>query len=430
MNDENKHPFKEFLAYVARAQALLGLSDADVGSLLEANAIIRKDLSVSRGGKPTKLPAYRIQFSNARGPYKGGIRFHPDVDEEEIKALAAMMAVKSAVIKIPFGGAKGGVQFNPKDYSKDEVHMVAREFVQAFYEYMGPNKDIPAPDISTDAKIMGVMVDAYEGVAQESAPASFTGKPISLGGIDGRDTATALGGIMVLESYVKEVGLKSENLRVAIHGFGNVGAHAAVLLHDRGYLVVGLADTKGSVMASHGHSLDPNEFVRVKKETGSIGKMYCTEKGCDEKKMHEDHVTVGESTDVLTMRADIIVPAAVGGVITTSVAKKMKAKIVLELANGPTVASADEILESNNVTVIPDVLANAGGVSVSYFEWLSGRTGEQFTRAMVADRLSTLMESAWKDISRFSMQKKVSLRTAAYALGMERILQAERDRGR
>lgn len=427
MTDEQQHPFKEFEQYVERACEVLQLTKEDVKALLEPNSVLKQDLNVTVNGEKKSLPAYRVQFSNARGPYKGGIRFHPEADEEEVKALAAMMAVKCAVVNIPFGGAKGGVQFDPHICSTDEVHGIAREFVQTFFEHLGPKKDIPAPDVSTNPEIMGVMLDAFEEVAKENAPASFTGKPVSLGGLPGRVTATALGGVMILDTYVKEKGLNPRDLRVAVHGFGNAGSNVATLLHERGYMIVGLADVGGSVMSQSG--LDPHAFVRIKHEGHSVCDLYCKGSVCDESKLRDDEVTIGKPEEVLTMDADIVIPAALGGVITTDVAKNIKAKIILELANGPTTAAADEILKEKDIVVMPDILANAGGVSVSYIEWLAGKTGDRPGRAAVEERLFKVMKGAWRDVSRFALENNVSYRTAAFALGAKRILEAERDRG-
>lgn len=422
-----RHPFQEFAEYVEKAREVLALSKDAIKPLLEPNAILKENLKVTVKGEQKTFPAYRIQFSNARGPYKGGIRFHPDADEEEVTALAAMMAVKCAVVDIPFGGSKGGVQFDPHLYSKDEVHAVAREFVQVFFSCLGTDRDIPAPDVSTNPEIMGVMLDAFEEIAKESAPGTFTGKPVSLGGLPGRLTATALGGVMVLDTYVKEKGYTPQDMRVAIHGFGNAGSNIATLLHERGYLIVGVSDMAGSVMSQKG--LNPQTFVRIKSEGRPVREVYCKDEVCDEGKIHDDEAVIGGSADVLTMDADIVIPAALGGVITADVAKKMKAKIVLELANGPTTADADEVLQKKGVVVLPDILANAGGVTVSYIEWLAGKTGERPGRGVVEEKLYKVMKGAWRDVSRFALENDVSYRTAAFALGIKRILEAERDRG-
>lgn len=425
------HPFDEFVSYVKRAGEVLNLPDKALAPLLEPNQIFHKSLVVTIGGDRHRFTAYRIQFSNTRGPYKGGIRFHPDVDEEEVKALAAMMAVKCAVVNVPFGGAKGGVQCDPHQFLKNDLHTIARVFVRAFAEHIGPDKDIPAPDVATNAEIMGIMLDTYEAIIGENSPATFTGKPISLGGIEGREEATALGGMMVLDAYVAEKELNPADLKVAVHGFGNVGSHAAMFLHDRGYRVVGLADAHGSVMSASGRGLDPREFARIKREgANTVREMYCPGSICDQERIDNDEVIVGEPEDVLTMDADILVPAALGGVITDENVENIKARIILELANGPTTAGADAVLQARGVEIIPDILANAGGVTASYFEWLAGKTGEYPPRATVYEKLKTYMEAAWEDVSRFALTSDVPYRTAAFALGVERILQAERDRGR
>lgn len=426
-NTKTVTPYREYLSYVHNALTILGVAEKEARPLLEPHAILKKDLSVSLKGVTTKIPAYRVQFNNARGPYKGGIRFHQNADEDEVKALAAMMAIKCAVVNIPFGGGKGGVMFDPKVLEREDVHAAARAFVQAFRDDIGPDTDIPAPDVYTTAEIMGVMLDEYEKIHGKSTPAAFTGKPLSLGGIPGRDTATAYGGRVVLEAYVTEKKMARENLRVAVHGFGNAGATIARLLHQSGYTIVGIADSKGSVMSSAG--LDPTRFERIKNAGQKVASLYCEGSVCDDSKLRDDSVKVGDPDDVLTMDADIIIPAALDGVITKDVAQRMQAHTVLELANGPTKAEADEVLFSKGVSVIPDILANAGGVTVSYFEWLAGRTGERFIREGVNERLREVMTDAWQDVSRFAYEKDISYRTAAFTLGAQRILQAERDRG-
>lgn len=421
------NPFDEFTQYVKEAGALLGLTEKELAPFLEPDQVIEKMLSVKTEKGEQHFPAYRVQFSNARGPYKGGIRFHPEVDANEVKTLAAIMAVKCAVVNIPFGGAKGGVQIEPQQYTRSDIHAVSRAFVRAFADHIGPNQDIPAPDVATNAEIMGVMLDEYEKIVGRSSPATFTGKPLSLGGLAGREVATALGGAMVLDQYVSERGLDPTTLRVAIHGFGNVGSHAALLLHERGYIIVGLADAQGSVMSANG--LDSRAFLRAKKERQLVREIYCSGSVCDESRLSADGATIGAPNDVLTMDADIVVPAAIGGVITAEVAKNMKAKVVLELANAPTTAEADRVFNERAVDVIPDILANAGGVAVSYFEWVAGKTGEYPGATQTSERLGILMKDAWRDISRLALEKKVSYRTAATALGIRRILEARKDRG-
>ena len=421
------NPFDQYAANVRKTAELLKLSKKDTDALLTPDRIIEKKLSVSIGKKKKTLTAYRVQFSNARGPYKGGIRFHPKADLHEVKALAAMMAIKCAVVGIPMGGGKGGVVVDPKTLSREEVHALSRAFARAFAPYIGPDKDIPAPDVYTNPEIMAVMLDEYEKVKGVSAPGTFTGKPLSIGGVPGRDTATAMGALFVLHAFVKEKKWNPKSLRVDIHGFGNAGATMATFLYERGYRIVGLADSKGSVMSQKG--LDPAVFNRIKNEHKSLRDAYCQGSVCDESRLRKEKVTIGEPEAVLSMDCDILIPAALDGVITEAVAKKVQAKAILELANGPTTADADVILLREEVPVIPDVLANAGGVTVSYFEWVQNNTGIPMTRVEVNKRLEKVMTVAWADVSRFANEYGVPYRIAAFALGVERILEAKRDRG-
>jgi len=421
------NPFDQYAANVRKTAELLKLSKKDTDALLTPDRIIEKKLSVSIGKKKKTLTAYRVQFSNARGPYKGGIRFHPKADLHEVKALAAMMAIKCAVVGIPMGGSKGGVEVDPKSLTREEIHALSRAFARAFAPYIGVDKDIPAPDVYTNPEIMAVMLDEYEKVKGVSAPGTFTGKPLSIGGVPGRDTATAMGALFVLHAFVKEKKWNPKSLRVAIHGFGNAGATMATFLYERGYRIVGLADSKGSVMSQKG--LDPAVFNRIKNEHKSLRDAYCQGSVCDESRLRKEKVTIGEPEAVLSMDCDILIPAALDGVITEAVAKKVQAKAILELANGPTTADADVILLREEVPVIPDVLANAGGVTVSYFEWVQNNTGIPMTRVEVNKRLEKVMTVAWADVSRFANEYGVPYRIAAFALGAERILQAKRDRG-
>ncbi|MBP6946110.1 MAG: Glu/Leu/Phe/Val dehydrogenase [Candidatus Pacebacteria bacterium] len=419
--------FDQYLSHVKRVTELLKLSPEESKVLLEPDRIIEKKLRVMVEGVAVELPAYRVQFSNARGPYKGGIRFHPAADLDEVKALAAMMAVKCAVVGIPMGGGKGGVTFNPKSATPEEIKMISRAFVGAMHEHLGPEKDVPAPDVYTNAEVMGVMLDEYEKILGRSAPATFTGKPLSLGGIPGRDTATAMGGVFVLEAYLQEKKLTTKGLRVAVHGFGNAGATVATLLYERGFKIVGIADSKGSVMSQQG--LNPGVFIAIKNNHQSIRDVYCKGAVCDEGKLQAEGVTLGESNDVLVMDTDVLIPAALDGVITKEVASQIKAKVVVELANGPTTAEGDLELERRGISVIPDVLANAGGVTVSYFEWIQGRTGKMLKRDEVNESLKEVMHTAWSDVSKIATEHGVHYRLSAFVLATKRILQAKRDRG-
>ncbi|MBV9349398.1 MAG: Glu/Leu/Phe/Val dehydrogenase [Patescibacteria group bacterium] len=408
-----KNAFEQYKARILEAAKMLDLRPEEAAALETPDRVLEKTLSVKIGEKTLEYPAYRVQFSNARGPYKGGIRFHPEADLDEVKSLAAMMAIKCAVVNIPMGGGKGGITFDPKKHTKEEIHALSRAWVAAFHDFLGPDTDVPAPDVYTNAEIMGVMLDEYEKRAGKNAPATFTGKPLSLGGIAGRDTATAMGAVFILEAFVKQKKWEPKNLRVAIHGFGNAGATMAILLHERGYRIVGVADSKGSLI--DGDGLDPDALEKLKQEGKSL--------------VDAPGKTRGKPEDVLTMDADILVPAALDGVITKDVVENFKAKLMVELANGPTTDEADSLLEKKNVPVIPDVLANAGGVTVSYFEWMQNRKGENIAREKVNEMLREHMEKAWEEVSRFASEHATTYRIAAFSLAASRILEAKRDRG-
>jgi glutamate dehydrogenase (NADP+) len=402
--------FEYFKYHVDKATMLLGLSETDRKKLETPDRVLKADLSIKLddGGSVT-FPAYRVQFNNARGPYKGGIRFHPDADEDEVSALAAMMAIKSAVVDIPFGGAKGGVAFDPRKLSKNEVHEVARAYVRAFAEHLGPDMDVPAPDVYTNADIMAVMLDEYEKIVGKPTPAFITGKPLDKGGIVGRDTATADGALFVLSALLNDQHRGAEGLRAAVQGAGNAGAQAAHLLAGLGMDIVAIADSHGTLVNEKG--LDVAR-VLAQKEAG----VHVVESGVEGQAKGPD--------DVITEAVDILVPAALEEQITMSNVDGVKADIVLEIANGPTTPDADEVLAKRHIAVVPDVLANAGGVTVSYFEWLQNRSDEIWTKDRVHEQLRSTMTDAYRDVADFALDRSITLREAAYALALSRILEA------
>jgi len=412
--------FQYFKEHVSSAAALLSLSSERAEILMTPDRVLRADLSIHMDdGSTASFPAYRVQFNNARGPYKGGIRFHPDADEDEVSALAAMMAVKCAVVGIPLGGAKGGVAVDPKKLSKSELHALARAYVRAFADHIGPDQDIPAPDVYTNAEIMGVMLDEYETVVGKSAPGMITGKPLSLGGSLGRDTATADGAIAVLRNLMVDKGLDPRTLCAGVQGAGNAGAQAAHLIQDMGMKVTALADSKGTLSVPGG--MDVEQVLRVKEAEGSVtnAAAYQSEEG-----------KILPADAVITEGCDVLVPSALEEQITESNANAVRAGIVLEVANGPTTPAADAILASSGVVVVPDVLANAGGVTVSYFEWIQNRTGNYWTKEEVKERLEAIMAKAYRDVADTAQERGITLREAAYVLGIGRIEEAMRARGR
>lgn len=406
----------------------LALSPEETQLFAEPQYIHKEKITIMKDdSSEASFEAFRVQFNNARGPYKGGIRFHPDADEEEVKALAALMAIKTAVVGIPFGGAKGGVQCNPKELSKTEVQAVARAFVRAFQAHIGPDVDCPAPDVNTTPAIMAWMRDEYEKQTKTYSPAVITGKPLSYGGSLGRDTATARGGFFLLQEMVDREALEPSELKVAIQGFGNAGAHMAHFLHNAGYTVVAVSDSRGGIYSAEG--IDPVRIQKYKNKTGSVAGEYCEGSVCDVDRMNMDNVQVVTNQELLEIECDILIPAALDNVLTAENASKVKAKYILELANGPTTPEADEIFAKKGINVIPDVLANAGGVTVSYFEWTQGRSGEQWIADQVDDELKRIILDAYKAVRRTARRKSVTYRQAAFMVGIERMLEAMKVRG-
>lgn len=412
---ENQTPFDRFLVNLSYATEALGISEVIKGRLENPDQVVEKTLQVTSDAEIKEYKAYRVQYSGARGPYKGGIRFHPAADLSEVKALAAAMAIKCAVVGIPLGGAKGGVQCNPKEMTPKEIELVSRAFAREFVDVLGVNRDIPAPDVYTNGQIMAYMLDEYESIKGYREPGMITGKPVELGGSVGRDTATAQGGVYVLNELVRSLGKNPKDLTVAIQGFGNAGHHVATLLVNAGYTLVGAADSQGGVYSAHG--FDPDVLLETKNRTGSV------------KNITADGVEEVSADDILFVAADIVIPAALDNVIRGDNAQKLQASIVLELANGPTTPEADAILDAKGVHVVPDVLANAGGVTVSYFEWVQNRQGFYWDAQEVQDRLKPIMESSFAAVWDMAQKKGVSLRKAAFLLGVERIARAIELRG-
>jgi len=383
-----------------------------ISLLRKPQNVISKKLTIKLdNGKKKSFMAFRSQHNDARGPFKGGIRFHPNVSEDEVKALSMWMTWKCAVVGLPYGGAKGGIIVDPKKLSKTELERLSRAYAEFISPYVGPWVDVPAPDVNTNEQIMAWMLDAYEKRIGQHSPATFTGKPIALGGSFGRTEAAGRGGVYVLQSYVKEKGLKPGRMTVAIQGFGNVGFWFAKLAQKAGFKVVAISDSSGGIYAGKG--LDLDKIAKAKKRYGSF-----TEAAKKEK------FKLISNEDLLSLKVDILVPAALEGMINNKNAKSIKAKVIIEMANGPVTPEAEKILLKKGVAVLPDILCNAGGVTVSYFEWVQNLHGYQWTEERVNSELKKKMNLAYKKVSAMAREKKTSFRQVAYLLAVKRVIDA------
>jgi glutamate dehydrogenase/leucine dehydrogenase len=385
---------------------------------LDLLSVPRRSFTVSfpvkmSSGRTQMFTGFRVQYNDARGPAKGGIRFHPDIDAEHTSELALLMALKCAVVDIPFGGSKGGVAVDPLDLSRYDLELVTRGYIRAIADHIGPFKDIPAPDVYTDEQTMAWILDEYERIKREHVPAMVTGKPPALGGIKTRRYSTALGGVHVLEQAMKDRGMEARGTRVAVQGFGNVGGNAARILHHWDYTVVAVSDVKGGIMKPDG--LDISALRHHKTKTGSVAGF-------------PDSQAISNA-ELLGVDCDVLIPAALSNQLNESNAHEVKAKIVLELANAPLTAGADDILFNRDILVIPDILANAGGVVVSYFEWSQNLSNDTWPEEKVLERLKQLMTHAYQNVHALCQETRCRMRKAAYALAVKRILKAEKLRG-
>jgi glutamate dehydrogenase/leucine dehydrogenase len=350
----------------------------------------------------------RVQHNDARGPFKGGIRYHPNVSLDEVTALAMWMTWKCAVVDIPYGGAKGGVCCNPKEMSMGELERLTRRYTSLILDVIGPYRDVPAPDVYTDAQTMAWIMDTYSQFKGYSVPECVTGKPISIGGSEGRAEATSLGVVICAREAAKVAGLKFRGATVAVQGYGNVGWNAAKIAHDMGCKVVAVSDSIGGIYCQKG--LNPYDVYEHKSKTGSV----VNYKGCK-------NIT---NEELLETKCDILVPAALENQITKANADKIKAKIVAEGANGPTTPDADKILNERGIVLVPDILANSGGVTASYYEWVQNLTREHWTLEEVNRKLENKMVKAFNDVYNLMRKEESDMRTAALMLGVGRVAEA------
>src|SRR5437899_981035 len=356
---------------------------------------------------------FRVQHSIARGPSKGGIRYAPDVTLDEIRALASWMTWKCAVVNIPFGGAKGGVICDPHKMSMGELERMTRRYTAELVEFIGPEKDVPAPDVNTNEQTMAWIMDTYSMHMRQTVTAVVTGKPINIGGSRGRREATGRGVMIVCDEAIKKLGLVRENTRVIVQGFGNVGSNAAKLMAEAGYKVIGIAEVDGGLYNKNG--LDLKALVDFRQKNGTIHGFLGAEKY--------------DPAELLTTECEILIPAATENVITSRNVDRVKCRILAEGANGPTTSAADDVLTDKGVFVIPDILANAGGVTTSYFEWVQDRQGYFWKESVVNEQLETIMRSSFEDVVRYAETHHVNNRIAAYMLAIDRVAFTIRQRG-
>lgn len=403
------NPWKSAQKNLQEAAKIAGIDQKLINKLLTHENNIQVDVPFNRDdGTENTAHGYRLQHNSLRGPYKGGLRFHPQVDEDEVKALSLWMTIKNAIVDVPFGGGKGGVSVDPKSLSSTELESLTRSFARQLKPHIGPDKDVPAPDVNTNGQVMGWIADEY------GDPAVVTGKLLEHGGSLGRTEATGLGGIYVLLAMLEHLGEDPQKMTAAVQGFGNVGVYAAHFMVENGIKVVALSDSRATIYMAGGFD-DVLSLEKAKREYGNLV---------------EAAQSLGLSPEilpanaVLTVTSDILVPAALEGAIDSEIAANIKARLILELANGPTTPAADEVLEKRQIKVVPDVLANAGGVVVSYFEWYQNRHNEHWSKTDVFTKLESKMQKATLKVLQTQARTGMSMRQAAYVVALRSLSRA------
>jgi len=403
-------PFQNAMTQLDKAAKIIQL-DSDIHEMLKhPDRVTRASIPVKMdNGQVQMFTAYRSQYNNARGVYKGGIRYHPNVTEDEVMALSFWMMIKCATVDIPMGGAKGGVIVNSKELSKGELERLSRGYVQKLWPLLGSQIDVPAPDVYTTPEIMAWMRDEFEEIVGRPDPGMITGKPIESGGSEGRGFSTAQGGVYCLRELVKKMSWNPQNTTIAIQGFGNAGSFMAKILQKEGYRIVALSDSKGGIKISNDKFLI-SSIEEYKEKVGTV--------------LGFPETVEITNEQLLELPVDILVPAALENQITKENATQIQAKVIVELANGPTTPEADEIFKQKNILLVPDVLANAGGVTVSYFEWDQNVKGEHWTEEVVFQKLEKIMINSFQAVWNTKEKYGIDMRTAAFVLAVERIAKA------
>jgi glutamate dehydrogenase (NADP+) len=414
---------KDATSHLDDAMKIIDIDSETIDRLRQPKSVLQVSVPLRRDDGTLEIySGFRIHHDDTRGPTKGGIRFHPDVNVTEVASLAFWMTIKCALVDVPFGGGKGGISVDAKKLSKLELQKLSRSYIRQIVDFIGPDRDIPAPDMYTNEIIMGWMMDEYSNIKRQHSPASFTGKPIPLGGCQGRSEATGQGAYYCIKALEKKLGLNPKKTRVAIQGFGNAAQRVALTLFDEGYQIVALSDSKGGIYRKEGFDLP--SIIKMKHETQRMQSVYCEDSVCE--MVPADIIT---NEELLELDVDILIPAAIENQITSKNVDKINAPIIVEVANGPITSDADKILAKKQKTIIPDILANAGGVIVSYYEWVQNRSGQNLTQKEVFSKLEVKMLETFNLVQNLVDDKKVNMRTASYALALQRINEARMAKG-
>lgn len=414
--------FLDIQKQLKKAVGALKIESQVFRELKRAHKFLKFKIPVLMDNGQTKMfLGFRCQHNNALGPYKGGIRFSPEVSEQELKVLAMLMTWKCALVNLPFGGAKGGIIVNPYELSEQELKRLSQGYVRGIFSCIGPEVDVPAPDMNTNPQIMAWMVEEYSKLKGEFSPGAFTGKPEELQGLQGRLEATGYGGVVVLEELRKRLGLKAEEMSVAIQGFGNVASNFAKFAFQKGYRILAVSEKPGGVFVEQG--LNPEKTLACLAAKGKIAGCYCVGSVCD-----SNYGKQISNEELLEMDVDVLAPAAVENVITEENANKIKAKYIIAMANGPVTSQAQEILEKRDILVVPDILANAGGVIASYFEWLQAKQGVLWAREKTYQEMAKILEKSFEEVWHLAKTKGVSLKQAAHLIAVNRVAEAIRSK--
>ena len=411
------NPYDNVVAIIRDAAGKLGLKESEYIEFMYPERELKVSFPVRMDdGSVRVFEGYRVQHCNALGPYKGGIRFHQDTDENEVKALAAWMTFKCAVVGLPYGGAKGGVTVDPTKLSRGELERMTRRFTSAIAPVIGPDQDIPAPDVNTNGEIMAWIMDTYSALRGRSVPGVVTGKPLDIGGSLGRPEATGRGVMLITRELLKKLNLPAEKMRVVVQGMGNVGSISAKLVHQMGAKIIAVSDVSDGLYRESG--LDIPDILKFLSVKGNLLKDYS-----------QNGVTHINNQDLLVLDTDVLIPAALENQINNANAALVKAKIIVEGANGPTTVEADKILNDRGIIVVPDILANAGGVTVSYFEWVQNLQSFRWGEDEINQRLEGIMCRAFESVYELHKEKNTSLRMSAYMLALKKLAAVKKIRG-